>query len=256
MEAGRALQGGVERNGAEPHSVRRRGVPTSTPRPASVDYSMDEATLSVVLKSVINGKKLTKVEDAAKLHVTTERHQGKLRNFEDKLAKLERRLELVEGTATSPPQKSTRSRTITGSRASAASSAGDTNSWRPRLVHVKGFAEHGRPSSHKARKGQMEQIQATLLRSVPKHISECLAPMGGFALNHQVSIRVVEKDPGAIRSGSTKSSEVGKAATRTTLRRSGEQHLEEPEKEQGEAVRVDVEAADDADADADADKDI
>lgn len=48
----------------------------------------------------------------------------------------------------------------------------------------------------------------------------------------------------------------GSEANNTTEKRKVEQDLEECEKEQGEAVRVDAEAADDADADVDGDKDI
>lgn len=159
---------------------------------------MDEATFRAVPESVINDETLAKAEDVAKLHDTMEGREGDLTNIDEEIAELGRRLELVEGTAASPPEKRRRSKTSIGSRASAANSAGDADAWRPRLVRVRGFAEYGCPRAHTARKGQMEQIQATLWRSVPKHISERLAPMGGFALNHQVSSRAVEKDPGTV----------------------------------------------------------
>lgn len=119
---------------------------------------MDEATLRGVLKSVISDEKLAKVEDVVKLHDSMEKHETKLTNFEDKFAELERRLERVEGTAASSLPKTATGSTSTGSRARTASSAGDADKWRPRLVHVKGFVEYGCPSSHKVRKGQMEQI--------------------------------------------------------------------------------------------------
>lgn len=157
--------------------------------------SMDEATLRAILKSVINDEKLAKADDVAKIHDKLEVQETKLAAVESKIQELQKRLEIVEHRAPSAPRAS---RASTGGRASTGSSPG--TEWVPRLVHIKGFAQYGCPSSQKVRKNQLEQIQATLLKQAPRQITEHMVPMAGFALNHQIFFMVFEKDIGTLAS--------------------------------------------------------
>lgn len=39
-----------------------------------------------------------------------------------------------------------------------------------------------------------DQIQTTSLRQAPRHITDHISPMGGFAINHQINFKVMDRD--------------------------------------------------------------
>lgn len=187
----RRAEGAASVQRAHFHRARADPRRSRTIHTTNLYQNMDETTLRAILKSVINDEKLAKSEGVAKIHHKLEEHDSKLNSAEEKLNDMETRFKDVEeNRAPSTPRPL---RTSTGSRSIATTSSPGAE-WTPRLIHIKGFAEYGCPSSQKIRKDMLEQTQTTLLRHAPRHITDHMAPMGGFAVNHQISFEVMDRD--------------------------------------------------------------
>lgn len=160
--------------------------------------SMDEASLARVLKAVIKEEKLATQADVEAIH-------DKLQNHEQRFEDLDRRFEELERTVL---QGARPQRTSTGSRAS--TSEGFTSSqegWVPHLGHIRGFARFGCGPSDKLRKQELLETQMRLLGLCDAELNMGRTPLGGFAINHNVSFMwTATSAPGTSATASTGSS--------------------------------------------------
>lgn len=71
-----------------------------------------------------------------------------------------------------------------------AASRSEAPDWRPRVVHARGFAPYGCSAARKVHKTEIQAIENTIIGHLDETIASMLQPLPGFALNHNISLRV------------------------------------------------------------------
>lgn len=155
------------------------------------------AAITCALRKVMQEEGVATKTDTEKFGLTLERH-------EQNMEAMERRLEALEKRETGLPAPGTprpTSRPSTGSRngstgRTSSGSTRDPNEWKPRLIHIKGFAPYGCETNKKLRKGYAENALQDLYQRLDGDLRSAVYPMPPFAINHGLSMRVVNnQDP-------------------------------------------------------------
>lgn len=142
---------------------------------------MDEAFLTRILKAVIKEENLATQSDVEALHEKMHKHEQRFEDIARRLQELERKmLQLPKMLRTSTGNRSTTHGTSNSSQ----------DGWTLRLVHIRGFAPFGCGPADKLRKQELQVVQTPILSVCDNDLRQCLTPLGGFALNHNMSFKV------------------------------------------------------------------